>query len=133
MVKRVEKSEEEWRAQMTDGEFEVMRRKGTERAFSGEYDGCKTEGVYNCRGCGQPLFSSQTKYDSGSGWPSFFAPLDEEAVVVEEDRSYGMVRTEVMCSACDAHLGHVFPDGPRPTGLRYCMNSLSLRLESEGE
>ena len=133
MVKRVEKTEAEWREQMTDLEYEVMRRKGTERAFTGEYEGCKDTGVYNCRACGNPLFLSDTKYESGSGWPSFFEPLSEDAVTTESDHSYGMIRTEVMCSACGAHLGHVFPDGPRPTGLRYCMNSVSLRLVSEGE
>ena len=133
MVKRVEKTEAEWREQMTDLEYEVMRRKGTERAFTGEYEGCKEPGVYNCRACGNPLFLSDTKYESGSGWPSFFEPLSEDAVTTESDHSYGMIRTEVMCSACGAHLGHVFPDGPRPTGLRYCMNSVSLRLVNEGE
>ena len=133
MVKRVEKTEAEWREQMTDLEYEVMRRKGTERAFTGEYEGCKDTGVYNCRACGNPLFLSDTKYESGSGWPSFFEPLSEDAVTTESDHSYGMIRTEVMCSACGAHLGHVFPDGPRPTGLRYCMNSVSLRLVSEDE
>lgn len=131
MVKRVEKSQAEWRAQMTDAEFDVMRQQGTERPFTGEYDGCKTPGTYNCRGCGQPLFESTAKYDSRSGWPSFFQPARDDAVITEDDNTLGMRRTEVTCSACDAHLGHVFPDGPQPTGLRFCMNSLSLRLEPE--
>jgi peptide-methionine (R)-S-oxide reductase len=133
MAKRVEKSEAEWRELLSADEFAILRKKGTERAFSGEYNDTKTEGTYLCRGCGQPLFESGSKFDSGSGWPSFYAPRETEAVITEDDSSHGMRRTEVMCSACDAHLGHVFPDGPQPTGLRYCMNSLSLKLDANGE
>jgi peptide-methionine (R)-S-oxide reductase len=110
-----------------------MRRKGTEPAFSGEYWDTKDAGVYRCRGCGTPLFSSETKYDSGTGWPSFWTPVEEDHVKMEEDRSFAMRRTEVLCAACDAHLGHVFPDGPKPTGLRYCINSSSLDLDREAE
>ena len=128
MVKRVERSAAEWREVLSDLAFDVARNKGTERAFTGEYHDCKEAGTYVCVCCGQPLFSSSTKYDSGTGWPSFYAPIDAESVATEEDRSLWMRRTEALCSACDAHLGHVFPDGPEPTGLRYCMNSASLRL-----
>jgi peptide-methionine (R)-S-oxide reductase len=110
-------------------QYHVTREKGTERAFSGEYAHTKTEGTYRCVCCGQPLFSSATKYESGSGWPSFWQPLAPDRVAVETDRSHFMTRTEVMCSRCEAHLGHVFEDGPQPTGLRYCMNSASLRLD----
>jgi peptide-methionine (R)-S-oxide reductase len=128
MGKKVVKTEAEWREQLTPQEFAVARQKGTERAFTGEYHDCKEKGVYMCRCCGAELFSSDTKYDSGSGWPSFFAPIDDGVVRTEEDTSHGMRRTEVLCASCDAHLGHVFPDGPRPTGERYCMNSVSLKL-----
>jgi peptide-methionine (R)-S-oxide reductase len=124
--------DEYWRARLTPEEFHVMREKGTERAFTGEYWDCKEEGVYHCRCCGEPLFLSDTKYDSGCGWPSFFQPADENNIVEERDTSHGMVRTEVMCKKCGAHLGHVFEDGPAPTGLRYCINSLSVKLDSEG-
>ena len=123
-----EKSEAEWRASLTEEEYQILRCAATERAFTGEYVDTKTPGVYRCRGCGQPLFSSETKYDSGSGWPSFYAPLHADAVGEVEDLSHGMRRIEIVCSACDGHLGHVFPDGPEPTGLRYCMNSASLKL-----
>lgn len=122
--------DEYWRARLTPEEFHVMREKGTERAFTGEYWDCKEEGVYHCRCCGEPLFLSETKYDSGCGWPSFFKPADENNIVEERDTSHGMIRTEVMCKKCGAHLGHVFEDGPAPTGLRYCINSLSVKLDS---
>ncbi len=125
------KSDEEWRSKLTDHEYRILRESATERAFTGEYWDTKTPGTYQCRACGQPLFDSETKYDSGCGWPSFYEPIKQEAVETQEDRSMFMVRTEVLCSACDSHLGHVFPDGPHPTGLRYCMNSASLRLDED--
>ncbi|MBQ0794389.1 peptide-methionine (R)-S-oxide reductase MsrB [Zhongshania sp.] len=128
-MEKVVKSEQEWRELLTDDEFYVCRQKGTERAFTGEYYNEKSTGNYVCRCCGQALFESATKYDSGSGWPSFYKPVDEEVVGVNRDVSHGMVREEVVCARCEAHLGHVFPDGPEPTGLRYCINSLSLRLD----
>jgi peptide-methionine (R)-S-oxide reductase len=123
-------SDDEWRQKLTPEQFQVARQGGTERAFTGKYHDTKTPGIYNCVCCDTPLFKSDTKYDSGSGWPSFIQPISEDAVIVEEDRSFGMVRTEVKCATCDAHLGHVFPDGPQPTGLRYCMNSASLDLDA---
>jgi peptide-methionine (R)-S-oxide reductase len=126
---KVSKSVDEWRASLSSEEYEVARCGGTERAFSGRYWDTKTPGIYHCVCCGTALFDSATKYDSGTGWPSFYAPLSREAVAVHEDRTMGMVRTEVVCAACEAHLGHVFPDGPEPTGLRFCMNSASLKLE----
>lgn len=125
-----ETTDEQWRQKLTPEQFHVTRQGGTERAFTGEYWDTKTEGTYNCICCGTPLFESTTKYESGSGWPSFFQPISPDAVVMEEDRKFGMVRTEVKCASCDAHLGHVFPDGPQPTGLRYCMNSASLDLDA---
>ena len=128
---RVAKSDAEWRAQLTPLQFHVSREKGTERAFTGEYHDTKTPGTYRCVCCGTPLFDSAAKFDSGTGWPSFSAPADEDNVRTEEDRTFFMRRTEVLCSVCDAHLGHLFPDGPAPTGLRYCMNSASLRLDEE--
>lgn len=127
-VKRVEKTAEEWQAELSVQEFQITRQAGTEPAFTGVYCDTKTPGIYNCRCCDAPLFDSQTKYDSGSGWPSFYAPLDANVVNTHEDISLGMRRIEVTCAACDAHLGHVFPDGPQPTGLRFCMNSASLTL-----
>ena len=127
---KIEKSEEAWRAELTPDEYAVMRQAGTERAFTGEYWNTKTPGAYLCRACGAELFSSDTKFDSGSGWPSFHEPVSHEAVTRRMDSSHGMVRTEATCARCDAHLGHVFPDGPQPTGDRYCMNSLSLKLDT---
>jgi peptide-methionine (R)-S-oxide reductase len=129
MPKRVEKSDAQWRAELSPEEYRILREKGTEAPFTGEYVDEKREGIYRCRACGTPLFSSDTKYDSGSGWPSFYEPMDSANVAEHEDRSHGMRRTEVLCAACDAHLGHVFADGPRPTGLRYCINSCSLDLD----
>ena len=128
-MEKIDKSEEEWRKQLTPEQYRVMREKGTERPFTGEYEKTKEKGMYVCAGCGNPLFSSDTKYESGSGWPSFYEPLTEASVRTEEDGSMFMKRTEVLCSRCDAHLGHVFDDGPQPTGERYCMNSVSLKLQ----
>lgn len=125
--------DEYWRDKLTPEEFHVCREKGTERAFTGEYWNCKEEGVYHCRCCGEPLFLSDTKYDSGCGWPSFFQPLEAEVIAEARDTSHGMIRTEVMCRKCGAHLGHVFEDGPQPTGLRYCINSLSIKLKQSPE
>jgi peptide-methionine (R)-S-oxide reductase len=126
---KVEKSEAEWRATLEPARYHVLREKGTERAFSGELWDHHEDGRYTCAGCGEVLFASEAKFDSGCGWPSFTAPAEGEVVDEEEDRSHGMVRTEVMCARCGGHLGHVFPDGPAPTGLRYCINSASLRFE----
>ena len=123
------KDDEYWRDKLTPEEYHVCREKGTERAFTGEYWDTKEEGVYNCRCCGEPLFLSDTKYDSGCGWPSFFQPLDGEVIEEARDTAHGMIRTEVMCKKCGAHLGHVFEDGPQPTGLRYCINSVSVKLD----
>lgn len=128
---KIEKTDQEWKDQLTSNEYQVLRKAATERAFTGEYWDTKTEGTYKCRACGEPLFSSETKFDSGTGWPSFFEPLDEDAVAVKEDRSWFMRRVEALCANCGSHLGHVFPDGPAPTGLRYCLNSLSLKLDAE--
>jgi len=127
--KPVNKTDEEWKRELTPEQFAVCRRKGTERAFTGEYYDCKEEGIYRCICCGNELFSSGTKFNSGSGWPSFYAPMDEAAVKTEIDGSYGMRRVEVLCSVCDAHLGHVFGDGPQPTGQRFCINSVSIKLD----
>lgn len=130
-IEKLTLSDEEWRARLTDQQYSVCRLKGTEPAFTGEYNETKTAGTYVCAGCGQDLFSSGAKFDSGCGWPSFTQPIEETQVDNLSDHSFGMVRTEVLCSRRDSHLGHVFPDGPAPTGLRYCMNSLSLKLEPE--
>jgi peptide-methionine (R)-S-oxide reductase len=128
-VTDVEKSDEEWRRDLTPAQYEVLRHKGTERPFTGELLEEKRRGVFRCAGCGAEVFGSEAKYESGTGWPSFYEPMDEGNVELEDDRTYGMVRTEVMCKTCGGHLGHVFDDGPAPTGQRYCLNSVALDFE----
>jgi peptide-methionine (R)-S-oxide reductase len=129
MSKKIQKTDEEWRQALTPEQYRVLREKGTERPFTGEYENTSAEGVYRCAACGQELFFSDAKFDSGCGWPSFVAPVEANNIKESEDTSNGMRRVEVTCSRCGSHLGHVFPDGPRPTGLRYCINSVSLKLE----
>lgn len=131
MSEKIEKTDAEWRAELSPEQYHVCRERGTERPFTGAYYANKEPGTYRCACCGAELFDSDTKFESGTGWPSFWQPADEQAVATEEDRAYGMVRTEVHCRRCGAHLGHVFPDGPRPSGLRYCINSVSLAFEPE--
>lgn len=129
MIKKVEKTDAQWREQLTPEQYRITRNHGTERAHSGPFVNEKAAGTYRCICCGQPLFASETKFDSGTGWPSFFAPIGEDQVETQEDRSFFMRRTEVHCNACNAHLGHVFPDGPQPTGLRYCINGNALDFD----
>ena len=131
MAEKLKKTEEEWKSELTPEQFYVTRKKGTERAFSGELWDNKDKGIYSCVCCGNELFSSNTKYESGTGWPSFWAPINEENIDTKEDHDLLMERTEVHCAQCDAHLGHVFEDGPRPTGLRYCINSVSMKFDKD--
>lgn len=133
MAEKIKKTEDEWRRELTPQQYHILREKGTEPAFAGEYAHTKTEGVYRCAACGQELFISQAKYDSGSGWPSFFQPAAPGRVEDQADNSHGTRRVEVTCSRCGSHLGHVFPDGPGPSGLRYCINSASLKLDEAGK
>lgn len=129
-IQKITKSEKEWKKELSEQEFYVLREAGTERAFSGDLLKNKTDGIYTCAACGLPLFDAGTKFKSGTGWPSFYQPIDSDYIIEKADRSYGMTRTEVLCARCDGHLGHVFNDGPKPTGLRYCLNSVSLDFVS---
>lgn len=131
MTEKIDKPDSQWRTELSAEQYHVLREKGTEPAFTGAYWNTKTPGVYRCAGCGHRLFEAETKFDSGTGWPSFWQPTDDEAIETETDRTLGMVRTEVHCRRCGSHLGHVFPDGPQPTGLRYCINSVSLDLDTD--
>ena len=133
MAKKIEKTNDEWKAELTPDEYAVLRQAGTEPAFAGKYHDTKTEGIYRCSGCETPLFRSTTKFDSGTGWPSFWEPLGPDVVEEHSDSTLGMVRTEVVCATCGGHLGHVFPDGPPPSGQRYCMNSVSLKLDESAD
>lgn len=130
---KIKKTDAEWKAELSPEVYQITRQHGTERAFTGPYLDTKDKGVYTCSNCGLPLFKSDAKYDSGSGWPSFFAPVEKENIAEKTDTSHMMRRTEILCARCDAHLGHVFPDGPRPTGLRYCTNGHALKLKKDGE
>lgn len=132
-MEKISKTDEEWKKELTPEQYDILRKKGTERAFTGEYHDLKDDGMYMCAACGEPLFSSETKFDSGTGWPSFYDVADKGAVGEKDDRSWFMKRTEVVCNKCGGHLGHVFPDGPKPTGQRYCVNSAALKFKKKEE